>query len=734
MANPTKNLLNKLGIRQKAVLIFASLGLIIGVASNFSLQRAMKPILEDTIPTVQEGEEILRMVQQLQYESASYLATGDEIHRTRFNNTEAYINIKLKVYADFLGDDPGEEEALESFSNIIKEISTANKNIIESHSRTLEFLEELDSLEDPINTITKAAQEVANNEVLRNIQEEDFQELEEDALLTKDLLAIFSVAMQSLQREVNEFVVLSKDETLEEFEETLETIDQVAENLSLTLEEDEVGEASVLENVIGIKELVEPLAIEIINSHKETLTFIRSSNSLAEGIESESAKIEDVIDEEISNAQRISRNSILLSFGTGLLVAFLGYLIANTFLVSILDLVNTSKKITEGDLASRAEVKSQDEIGTLVSAFNEMADRTQNVLDGLEEQVSERTREFQELSIQDQKRTSQLEAISDVANSVASLQGIEQLLPHITETISERFGFYHTGIFLLSKDNKYAVLRAASSEGGQSMLARNHQLRIGQEGVVGFVIAQKEARIALDVGEDLVYFDNPDLPSTHSEMALPLIIRDEVIGALDIQSEERGAFTEDDIKGLTTLAAQVAIAIQNARLFRQSEEALEELDSSFQQYISNEWKHFSKTSSTKGYRANQEGLEPIKESLQKNSKVKKDASIHQVPIKLRDVIIGHLNINLDKPVKEFTEDELDIIQSTVDRFALAIENARLLETTSRRAGRERLVSDITTKIRSTNDPQEMIQTALDELKNALGAAKVQLASKSPEQN
>jgi GAF domain-containing protein/HAMP domain-containing protein len=731
MANPILNFQNRLGLRQKAVITFALLGLLVGIASNVIIQSALQPILQDTLPTVKEGEQILKMTQQLQSESASYIATGNQIHRTRFLNTEAYINIKLKGYSEFLGDDPGETEVLESFTATIEEISAANKNAITSHSRTLELLEELDSLEEPISTLFYTMQEITNEEVRRNIQEENFEELEKGALRTKDLLSTFSLAIQALQREVNEYIVLSEEETLEDFEETLEILDKTITELSLTFDEDETKEASILQQVTRIKEQIRPLTIEVINSHTETLSLVRKSNSIAEKVDAENANLQRVVDEEIENSLRLSRNSIFISFVVGLLLAIIGYAVANTLVASILELSYTSKEIARGDLGARAEVKSQDEIGTLALAFNEMAKRVQNMLGGLEEQVAERTAELEQISAKAQKRAAQLETIANVASSVASLQGMDQLLPYITQTVSERFEFYHVGIFLLSEDKEFAVLRAANSEGGQAMLARKHQLRIGQEGVVGCTVDQKKARIALDVGDDAVYFNNPDLPDTRSEMALPLMVASEIIGVLDVQSKETNAFSDEDIEVLTTLANQVAVAIQNTRLFRQSQESLEEFDATFQRYISNEWSRFGELTDLRGYRARQSGLEPIKESLQKDSKVEKTDYMHKVPIKLRDVKIGYLNVNLDKPAEQYTEGELDIIQATVDRFALALENARLIETTSRRAGRERLVSDITTKIRSTNDPQMMIQTALDELKEALGVSKVELLPQSP---
>ncbi len=141
--------------------------------------------------------------------------------------------------------------------------------------------------------------------------------------------------------------------------------------------------------------------------------------------------------------------------------------------------------------------------------------------------------------------------------------------------LSTRFGFYHVGIFLKDETGRYALLYAANSEGGQRMLKRGHKLEVGQVGIVGYVTESGKARIALDVGKDAVYFDNPDLPQTHSEMALPLKIADRILGALDIQSTEPQAFKQDDIEVLQIVADQLAIAIENSRLLAESRSAVD---------------------------------------------------------------------------------------------------------------------------------------------------------------
>ena len=155
---------------------------------------------------------------------------------------------------------------------------------------------------------------------------------------------------------------------------------------------------------------------------------------------------------------------------------------------------------------------------------------------------------------------------------------------------------------LLDDAREYAVLMAANSEGGKRMLARGHKLRVGQTGIVGYATGTGKPRIALNTGTDMVYFNNPDLPETHSEIALPLRVRDQIIGALDVQSTEPNAFANEDIEVLSTLADQVSIAIQNARQFEQTRKALSEAEALAKQFAQTGWQQFSKNKNLVGIR------------------------------------------------------------------------------------------------------------------------------------
>ena len=168
-----------------------------------------------------------------------------------------------------------------------------------------------------------------------------------------------------------------------------------------------------------------------------------------------------------------------------------------------------------------------------------------------------------------QRRNMQLLASSEVARVATQIHEVQELLIRCVDLIRTHFGFYYAAIFLTDETGEWAVLRAATGEAGHKLLDSQHRLGVGSQSMVGWVTANNAARIALDVGQEAVRFDNPLLPKTSSEMALPLRVRGEVIGALDVQSTSLNAFTDEDVQTIQMMADQVAIAIDNAHLFAQ---------------------------------------------------------------------------------------------------------------------------------------------------------------------
>ncbi len=151
-----------------------------------------------------------------------------------------------------------------------------------------------------------------------------------------------------------------------------------------------------------------------------------------------------------------------------------------------------------------------------------------------------------------------------VANNIASILDPQELLQKTVDIICDEFSFYYAGVFLLDEKNEYAVLKAGRGKAGDAMLSENHHLKVGGNSMIGMAISTQKARIALDVGEEAIHFSNPHLPNTRSEMALPLTVGANVLGAVTVQSVEESAFSDDDISTLQGMADQLAIAINNA--------------------------------------------------------------------------------------------------------------------------------------------------------------------------
>ncbi len=362
-------------------------------------------------------------------------------------------------------------------------------------------------------------------------------------------------------------------------------------------------------------------------------------------------------------------------------------------------------------------------------------DRTEE-LQKRSEELAEQTRELGKANLQLQRRAAQFETLADVTQAITSVRDLQQLLPFITSVISERFGFYHVGVFLVDEGEEYAVLSATNSEGGKKMMERKHRLRVGRQGIVGNVTATGVPRIAMDVGQDAVFFDNPELPETHSEMALPLKNGNQIIGALDVQSTDRGAFTEEDVQMLSLLANQVSLAVENARSFDETRRALTQAEAMSRQSTREAWSKLSTQDSLAGFRYTLTGSAPLDKPIELTEKTKgvhvskqEESARVVVPIELRGEVIGTLVVQ--SPSSDaMNPDQLDLIKAVAERVAISAENARLFDETTKRAEREKMVSDITGKIRSMNDPQLMIQTAMEELRSALGASRVEVIPQS----
>lgn len=345
----------------------------------------------------------------------------------------------------------------------------------------------------------------------------------------------------------------------------------------------------------------------------------------------------------------------------------------------------------------------------------------------LEQRVEERTRSLD-------KRTSQLQAVADVGKSITSYRDLSELLRQAAQLIHDNFGYYHVGIFLLDERREYAVFTATNSEGGKQMLENGHRLKVGGTSIVGYVTENLKARIALDVGQDAVYFDNPFLPETRSEMALPLVAGGQLFGVLDVQSKESQAFTEDDIATLQILAEQIAVAIQNANLFSETERALETARVLYGEASRDAWSKIIRSEPRIGYVATppattqtrSDSLDPdLAKAFGSGDLItSSDGLSLSIPITVRGQVIGAIRLRKPEIADTWTEDETSLAIALSDQLSSALESARLYRESQQRAARESLVSDISARLSAASQIDAILRETVQELGQAIGNASV----------
>jgi len=446
-------------------------------------------------------------------------------------------------------------------------------------------------------------------------------------------------------------------------------------------------------------------------------------------------------------------SSLLFTWRSGWILTILtalSYLIAGWFILSGV-YTTTDTHVASGNLAVWIEESANVLILAVLAingirltqvSFSEAQSHAQTVLGviqdekfTLEQRVEKRTQDLASANQTNKHRAQMFQAIAQVTRAILSTQNLQDLLPQITQAISQYFNFYHVGIFLIDTNKEFAILSAANSEGGQKMLERSHKLRVGQVDIVGYVAGAAKPRIALDTGADAIYFNNSDLPETRSEMALPLIqTGGQIIGVLDIQSIESNAFNREDIEILITLADQVSVAIGNARLYQETQKTLIEAETLYHRDLQTGWKKFTRSQKIAGVRRIGMNANLYSESIELPgaAEVISSGATHfkndkntqmTIPVKLRGEIVGLLNVKTDEE-HTWTGDEMDIVTAIVERAALSIESARLLAESRAAADKERAIGEISAKISASTQIEMILKTAVRELGNQIGGAQI----------
>lgn len=347
----------------------------------------------------------------------------------------------------------------------------------------------------------------------------------------------------------------------------------------------------------------------------------------------------------------------------------------------------------------------------------------------LEKRVEERTAELA-------NRTQELETASRVARDAVIAQDLDTLLDETVKLIQSGFNLYHVSIFLTDDRNEYAILHAATGEAGKKLLKQNIRLKVGETGIVGAVANSGNSRIALEVDADTAYVSHPLLPESRSEMALPLVVNKRVIGVLDIQSSKRDAFDNNSLRIMQTLADQLAVSIENARLVKRTQDTFDELNQVYRTQIQDAWTRYTEESIS-GYEYDGLNITPINNDLPRETlnklrtghavvakTTKKTGGLRPatliVPLKLRDQLIGMVGIEKEEPNYFWSPEEISIAENAALQTAISLENARLLEDAQRRATRERIIGEASARMRESLNVESVLKSAAQEFQKALG--------------
>jgi sensor domain CHASE-containing protein/GAF domain-containing protein len=301
------------------------------------------------------------------------------------------------------------------------------------------------------------------------------------------------------------------------------------------------------------------------------------------------------------------------------------------------------------------------------------------------------------------RSVNQLHAAINVTSTISKTLNQQEILEQVVDSTLERFDLYYVGVFLLDERNEYAVLQAGTGDAGQKMLAANHRLPIGGASMIGWATANQKARIALDTGKEPIRFNNPYLPLTRSELAIPIISRSMVLGAMTLQSSKPEAFEENDILVIQSIADNLAVALENARLYQQAQQSLDEIRTLNRTYVQSAWQDSM-------------ALHGELKAMFENPAAGKDAATeHQIhiPIRLRDQVLGYLDLETNSPA--LNPEEQTLINTITDQMAQALENARLVEQTQLRAAQEEKLNEFSLQFSRATNIEDILQMAVKQL-------------------
>lgn len=344
----------------------------------------------------------------------------------------------------------------------------------------------------------------------------------------------------------------------------------------------------------------------------------------------------------------------------------------------------------------------------------------------VEQQVATRTAELQrEIASREslyERRALQVQTSTLISQEIAAAPGLDELYRRVVTLIKERFNYYHAQIFRYDPQQRTVRLVTGYGEVGQKMLEAGHQIDVGV-GVVGTAAETAEPVLATDVTQDKDWRPNPNLPETKGELAVPIKLRDQVLGILDVQSDRARALTLDDQLLLEQLCGQIAIAIESTHLREEMEDRLQMLNMLQAAMAREGWEVLqAQQSGLKGYVYDRGVVQPLTQI---------PSGGYTVPVAVQQgQVIGHLGVQED-PARPLSPEEHALLATISEQVASALDRARLFEDTRRSAARDQIISELSAQMRASLDIDQVLQTAVREMVSALNFARVEVRLGTP---
>ena len=304
-----------------------------------------------------------------------------------------------------------------------------------------------------------------------------------------------------------------------------------------------------------------------------------------------------------------------------------------------------------------------------------------------------------------QDRTGQLRRVNAIGRTVTAILDPKELLAKAAFLIGDEFQSYYAAIYFLDATSQWAELVEGTGDAGKVLRENKHRVDLNGKSMIANAIRTRQILMTLDTGAESVRLDNPLLPYTRSQIVIPLIAGDRLIGALEMHSTKENAFSMQDVDTYSNMGNQVAIALENSRLFNETEQSLTEMRATQRQYLQGAWSSLISERS-------------LEYELGDDETADKEI---QIPLTLRDQIIGQIQMSTNE---EWTPEQRNLIETIAAQAALALENARLVEESQFIASREKLANEIITKIWSSTTIDSILQTTVRELGRVLEAAEV----------